>query len=139
MNTSLSSSIVAEGGFSMTELMVVLVIIGILALLAMPRFNAITTRAKAAEAKQMLSLLHSLQVSFRLEHDRYADSLPAIGFEQTPVIADGGNARYRIVIEEAGAHAYRATATSTVDFDADGIFNVWAVDETGRIEERIVD
>ena len=133
------SNLLSEEGFSLTELMVVLVIIGILALLALPRFTSITTKAKAAEAKQMLSLVHTLQESYRLEYDLYASNLAQTGFEPSLLITDGGTARYAISIEDASPASYIAVATSVVDFDKDGVFNVWQVDESGRISERTPD
>ena len=42
-------------GFSLTELMVVLVIIGVLVLLALPKLLPIVTKAKTTEAKQYQS------------------------------------------------------------------------------------
>ena len=44
-----------DSGFSLTELMVVLVIIGVLVLLALPKLLPIVTRAKTTEAKLMLT------------------------------------------------------------------------------------
>jgi type IV pilus assembly protein PilE len=128
-----------SAGFSLTELMVVLVIIGILTLLALPRFSAIITRAKMAEARTMLSHVHTLQRAFYYENDRYASTLLEIGFEQSPLISDGGTARYAITIENADMGGYVALATSVVDFNRNGIFNVWEVDETGRVRERTAD
>ena len=128
-----------QAGFSLTELMVVLVIIGILALLALPRFTSITTKAKTAEAKRMLSLVHTLQESYRLEYDVYAQELAQTGYEQTLLIPDGGTARYRITVENADASSFVVLATSVVDFDKDGVFNVWQVDQTGKITERTPD
>ena len=128
-----------EDGFSLTELMVVLVIIGILALLALPRFTSITTKAKAAEAKRMLSLAYTLQESYRLEYDVYAEELSRTGFEQTALITEGGTARYVISVENTDPNAFTLLATSVVDFDKDGTYNVWQVDESGRITERTPD
>ncbi len=126
-------------GFSLTELMVVLVIIGILALLAIPRFTNVAIKAKATEAKTMLKQVHTLQSAFHFEYDVFSENLPAIGFEQVTLVPDGGTARYLISIEHATGQTYMVTATAVVDFDKDGVLNVWQVDQSGRISERTPD
>jgi len=128
-----------EDGFSLTELMVVIVIVGILALLALPRFMNVTTRAKMTEAKTMLKQIHTLQQGFYYEHDRYARSIDELGFEQTRLITDGGSARYALSIHEGETGRFEARATSVVDFDQDGSLNVWSVNEEGMITELIPD
>jgi type IV pilus assembly protein PilE len=128
-----------ESGFSLTEILVVLVIIGILVLLALPKFSAVITRAKTTEAKTMLRHLHVLQQSYYYEHDHFSRDLESIGFEQINLISAGGEARYRIEIVEANINEYVARATAVVDFDKDGIFNIWEVDQTGKIRQTIVD
>jgi type IV pilus assembly protein PilE len=126
-------------GFSLTELMVVLVIIGILTLLALPRFSTVITRARMVEARTMLSHAHTLQQTYHYEYDRYGESIIAIGFEQSPLVSDGGTGRYVIAVERADMNAYMMTATSIVDFNRNGTFNVWEVDETGVVRERTPD
>ena len=64
-------SLRAETGFSLPELMVTVVIIGILAGLALPRMRAFIARARQAEAKTMLSQIHQLQVSHQTLKDKY--------------------------------------------------------------------
>lgn len=87
--------------FSLTELLVVLVIIGILVLVAMPNLMPLISRAKATEAQQQLTFLHSLEKSF-YTYSRYSDDLEELGFEQAALVTDGGNANYRIEVVEAG-------------------------------------
>ena len=53
----------SEAGFSLTELMVVLVIIGVLVLLALPRLLPIVTKAKTTEAKLMLKQVYTFEQS----------------------------------------------------------------------------
>jgi type IV pilus assembly protein PilE len=124
-----------ESGYSLTELMIVLVVVGILALIALPNFMSVTTKAKMTEAKTQLKHLHTLQTAHYYERDVYADRLVSLGFEQTPLVTDGGTARYKIQIAESGQSGYRAIATSVVDYDNDGTFNVWKVDESGKIQQ----
>jgi type IV pilus assembly protein PilE len=129
----------SERGFSLTELMVVLVIIGVLVLLALPKLLPLVTKAKTTEAKLMLKQVHTLQQAYRFEHDRFAALLVEIGFEQAALVAEGGQARYRIEIVSATDRAFLARALAVVDFDGDGTLNEWTVDQSGSIKETIPD
>jgi type IV pilus assembly protein PilE len=126
-------------GFTLTELLVVIVIIGILAGLTIPRYMKTTTRAKATEAKLMLKEVYSLQKAYYLENDTWGTSFEAIGFEQEKLKTEGGNARYKIKLKEVTATGFKATATSVVDFDKDGTFNVWTIDQENNLMETIPD
>jgi type IV pilus assembly protein PilE len=129
-----------ERGFSLTELMIVLVIIGILVgVVAIPKYINMTTKAKATEAKKILEQIYILEKSYALENDKYTNSFGDIGFEQTQLITEGGMARYRIAIVSADDRSFKATATSVVDFNKDGTFNVWSVDETGKVKQDVPD
>lgn len=128
-----------EGGFSLTELLIVLAIIGILVMIAVPLYQNVTTRAKTTEAKTQLNFLHTLQKTYRLEHDTYTTNFASLGFDQEPLITEGGRARYKIEITEATPNKYTATATSIIDFDNDGQLNQWQVTEDGNIEQTVPD
>ncbi len=128
-----------QSGFSMTELMVVLVIIGVLTLLALPKLMPLVTKAKTTEAKLMLKQVYTLEKSYKYEHDIYSSSLPEIGFEQAKLIREGGQARYVIEVVSANEKSFTAQATSTVDFNDNGTYNVWVVDESGMIKEKVPD
>lgn len=128
-----------ESGFSLTELMVVLVIIGVLVLLALPRLLPVVTKAKTTEAKLMLKQVHTLQQTYKFENDRYSAVLSDIGFEQSKLVTEGGQARYRIEVVSADLKTFVAQAVAVVDFDEDGTYNVWTVDESGVIKEKIPD
>lgn len=129
----------SEAGYSLTEIMIVVVIIGILALLALPRFMNLTTRAKTLEAQTALSYVHTLQTTYRYQHDRYAATLTELGYEANPLVTEGGSARYTIAVERADAVSYLVSATSVVDFNGNGRMNVWEVDEQGQVRERTPD
>ncbi len=128
-----------EHGFSLTELMVALVIIGVLVLLALPRLMPIVNKAKATEAKLSLKQVYMLEKAYKFEYDKFSSELSQIGFEQEKLITENGTARYIVEIKKADIASFVATATSIVDFDNDGIFNVWEVKENGIIKEIVPD
>lgn len=125
--------------FSLTELLVVLVIIGILVLVAMPNLMPLISRAKATEAQQQLTFLHSLEKSYFYTYSRYSSDLEELGFEQAALVTDGGNANYRIEVVEAGENGFKAQAVSVVDFDKDGVFNVCEIDQDKNLKETVKD
>ena len=125
--------------FSLPELLVVLVIIGILVLIALPNLMPLISRAKATEAQQQLTYLHTLQRSNFYTYSRYSTSLEELGFEQSKLVTDGGQANYLIEIVEASDHGFRATATAVVDFDGDGVYNVWEIDQDKALRETVKD
>jgi type IV pilus assembly protein PilE len=123
--------------FTLSELLVVLVIIGILVLLALPKFMPLISKTRSVEAKQALKFVHTLERSYFFEYARYSNDLKAIHFEQENLAtdADGGSANYQIEIVEASASSFVARATAVVDFDGDGEFNVWEINELGDMTE----
>ena len=128
-----------ESGFSLTELLVVIVIIGVLASLAIPKFLSVITKAKSTEAKLMLNQMYNLQQSYYLEKDTYTKSIAAIGFDPEKLVTYGGKARYKIEITEANATQFTALATAVVDFDKDGVMNVWKINQDGLLVEEVPD
>lgn len=122
--------------FSLLEVLIVLVIIGILVLLALPDQTSVITKAKATEAKIQLQQLHALERANFYEYGSYTDDLKKIGFEQSKLVTDGGNAYYLINIEEFSPQGFIGTATAVVDFDGDGVFNVWMIDQDKNLQEK---
>ena len=109
-----------------------MVIIGILVLIALPNLMPLISRAKSTEAQQQLVFLHTLE-----KNNFY--TLEELGFEQQPLVTDGGHANYRIEIVEASERGFRATATAVVDFDGDGEYNVWEIDQDKNLKETVKD
>jgi type IV pilus assembly protein PilE len=123
--------------YTLTEILVVLVIIGILVLLALPNLMPLITKAKSTEAKMQLEHVHQLEKGYYYEHSKYSNNLPEIGFTQEKLTTDGsdGKANYRVEVVNATSTNFLARATAVVDFDGDGTFNVWEIDQEKNLKE----
>lgn len=124
---------------TLTELLVVMVIIGILVLLALPNLMPQVTKAKTMEAKMQLKHVHRLQKTYFMEYSKYSNDLKALGFEQEQLVDQNGTANYRISIEESSSNGFRAKAEAVADFDGDGTYDVWEITETGQPENTVLD
>tara|TARA_Y100001934_G_C12326511_1_gene762875 strand:- start:125 stop:592 length:468 start_codon:yes stop_codon:yes gene_type:complete len=121
--------------YTLQELLVVLVIIGILILLALPSLMPLVTRTKTLEAQMQLKHVLTLEKSYYMMRSKYSSDLTEIGFEQEKTIDQGGNAVYQIEIIENGGNYFRARATALSDFDGDGQYNVWEIDSDEVLQE----
>ncbi|MGJ1268068.1 type IV pilin protein [Sphingobacterium spiritivorum] len=123
--------------YTLTEILVVLVIIGILILLALPNLLPLITKAKSTEAKMQLQHVQTLQQNYFYEKSKYSGNLEELGFVQEKLSTDGkdGKANYRIEIVKADQNSFIAKATAVVDFDGDGTLNVWEIDQDKNLRE----
>ena len=121
--------------FTLTEVLVVLMIIGILILLALPNLMPLITRAKSTEAKIQLQHVYTLEKNVFFEKSRYSKDFGELAFEQQPLSNQGGQANYKIEIVDASTQSFKARATAIVDFDGEGEFNVWEIDRNKNLIE----
>ena len=108
-------------GFSVVEMMVVIVIIGILAQLGLSRYRIMTAKSKQAEAKLNLHSIEEMQEVYFLEHGKYQTDddpvgLGACGDELKNMLGfrpkDCEELRYKY---DWKTEKDRATATSTAE------------------------
>ena len=122
-------------GFSLLEVLIVLVIIGILVLIALPDQTQVISKARATEAKIQLQHVYALQKAHFFERGSYSENLTDIGFVQEKLTTEGGNAFYVIAMELVENGRFVCTATSIVDFDQDGVYNTWSMDQDKTLTE----
>jgi prepilin-type N-terminal cleavage/methylation domain-containing protein len=96
-------------GFTLIELMIVVVIIGILAAIAIPRFTAVSDQAKQAEAEPILKQMCTLAEAYEMREGSWPTGDPSsvvgIGW-------DDPEAEYYGTWTLAGTNADDGTATA---------------------------
>lgn len=123
----------------MLQIMGAILIAGILTALAVPSIMKAVTKAKQGEAKTQLEHLYSLERLYFMEFAKYSPDLEELDFEQQKLVIEEGGARYKIEIVESGTTTFIGRATAVQDFDGDGVFNVWEINQDRTLTETIKD
>ena len=69
-----------QEGFSLIELMMVVVIIGVLTTVGVPQYQKFQMKAKRSEVKSLLSSMYTAQTAFFAEWGQYYEDFDAIGY-----------------------------------------------------------
>lgn len=125
--------------FNLQEMLVVLVIIGILILIALPSLMPLISKAKSVEAQVQLKHIFNIERTYFFMHSKYSSKLNEIGFETPKPVTENGNSNYTYEIVTATNNTFKARATAITDFDGDGVFNVWEIDQEQRLNEVVKD
>lgn len=121
--------------FSLAEVLIVLAIMGILIMLVVPNQTGIASRAKSMEAQQELRMIHNLQYAHHLQYSKYTMDLKEVNYVPHKLLTEGGTALYRITILESTPSSFKARAEAVQDFNGDGKFNIWEIDQEGNPKE----
>jgi len=116
-------------GFSLVELSVVVIIIGVLASFGIPRILKSVERSKAAESFKYLASVRAAQERYQARESTYAADLADLDMEQTPptyftvgTVAAGASTSledsWTLTLSRLGASA--GYAAYTVTFTEDG-------------------
>lgn len=101
-----------NSGFSLIELMIAVVIVGILAAVAIPSYQQFVTNSRRVEAQSLMLEVSGKQVRFHSENNTYADKIGDLGYG-----AAGSNSYetetkvYDVAVTAAGVRSFTLTAT----------------------------
>ncbi|MBC7410090.1 MAG: prepilin-type N-terminal cleavage/methylation domain-containing protein [Arcicella sp.] len=117
--------------FNLQEMLIVLAIIGILLLIALPNLMPLITKAKSVEAQTQLKAIYNAEKQYYFMYSKYSSDFKEIDFETPKSIKEQGNSYYTYEIIQSGTISFKARATAQTDFNGNGIFNVWEIDQNG--------
>ena len=141
MKTTLNST-GKNKGFTLIELMIVVVIIGILAAMALPRFMRVATKSKQTEAKGILKQVYTMQEAYFAANESFclngvtASSLAPVAYAQIHVEVMLP-ARYSYLMTVPSRGQFTCTATANIDDDA--TIDTWTIDNTGVLLNTVDD
>ena len=107
-------------GFSLMEVMIVVVIIGILAALAYPNLEKYLKRARQTEAKTNLSAIYTAQKIYFTLHQSYAEDINELDLSLVQGL-------YNYTIQEASTSTFKAQAEGNIDDD--DALDIWTIDQ----------
>jgi len=127
-----------ERGITLIELMIVVIIAGVIASLAIPRNMYATVVSRQKEAQSILKQIYVLERAYQMEHDAYFIPGPGVVASSADPTAFSpialelmASARYSYTIVAAGLGFVARATTNNLDDDA--TLDIWRIDDTGEL------
>lgn len=91
------------------------------------------------EAQIQLKYIYNSQTTHRYMYSKYSLDLNEIDFEAPKTVKENGTSNYTYNIVSANNNSFSVRATAITDFDGDGIFNIWEINELGVPKQIVKD
>lgn len=114
-----------NAGFTLIELMIVVAIIGVLAAIAIPAYQAHMIKSKQVEAKTTLGAVYTNEVIYLSENGTYSGDPVAIGLDM-----EGKKLYGAVAFSNITAGTFTATVTANLDNDA--TIDEWVLTEADK-------
>lgn len=118
-------------GFSLIEILITCTIIGILALMALPRFMGAREKAYRSQMQTGLRTLVTAEEAYFDDYHAYTDNLSQLEYNGTPmvtveivdVVGNGWSARatHRMITDECGVYIGPATPPAGITIPGEGV------------------
>lgn len=99
-------------GFSLSELMIVVAIIGILSLIGFPIFRTLVQKSRQTEAKNALAAISKLETGFFGEHSAYGNHLVRMGLSDLATTLEYYNVGFMGVTCNDNPNGFRPPVTT---------------------------
>ena len=97
-----------QNGLTLMELIIVVIIIGILASVAVPRYVTVVEKGRSAEARRVMGMIRTAQEAYKFEQQFFASSLSCLSVS-VPTSCDASS--YFSYSITGNATAYNITAS----------------------------
>ncbi|MBU1087814.1 MAG: prepilin-type N-terminal cleavage/methylation domain-containing protein [Candidatus Omnitrophica bacterium] len=129
-------------GFTLVELLMVVIIIGILVSIAIPNYFKTVERTKGGSAKAVLDTIRKAELQYRAAHDTFVDvavgdwaagDISAFDYPEVLATNAGDDGSWTYTVAGSDEDVFTATATrnltaptvyqnATIDLDQDGVW-----------------
>jgi type IV pilus assembly protein PilE len=97
------------------------------------------SKAKSIEAQTQLKYLYNTQKQYHFMYSKYSSEFSELDFEAPKTVQENGTANYTYEILNVSNTDFKIRATAITDFDGDGVFNVWEIDQEGNATQVVND
>jgi prepilin-type N-terminal cleavage/methylation domain-containing protein len=112
-------------GFTLTELLIAMAIMAILALVALPGYSRYVARSRQQDARSQLMAIRQAQEIYKLQYGSYTAN--------TTLLSGWLGTLNRYTFSVTGADASAFTARATGNIDGDPTKDVWQIDQSGTM------